>query len=421
VSKAPSSLTRSEKAWIYIDVANSAFATSILATLFPIFFSKQFPDEGVNLFGWVSSGLAVWGYAVSASAIGTLILSIFIGSWADRVGARRLCFLMMTLLGSVGTMALAFLTGWEQLILCFMLANIGFAGSYVFSNSLLKFATSEDRWDAISLKGFAWGYIAGGLMLALNLLLVMKWEWFGFASSDTSTRLCFLLVGIHWLLWSLPAYFRISESKEVEKERLSFFVQARSLGKTISQLPKRPMLVLFILSYFFSNEGIQTVISMASPYAEQTLGLNQIHIIGTFLVIQIVSWPLTLGMTKLSARFGAMSIFRASLAFWMMIVGFAFFMKSSLHFLILGLMVALVLGASQALPRSLYARLIPHGQEAEFYSLYGLSGRTTPILGPLLFGLVSDWSANDRWAIFSLGLFFALSLIPLYFVSIRRV
>jgi UMF1 family MFS transporter len=301
-----------------------------------------------------------------------------------------------------------------------MIANFGFAGSYVFSNSLLRFATTEDRWDKLSLQGFAWGNISGGLMLAFNLMLIMKPEWWGLRDAEQGTRISFFIVGAYWLLWSLPAYFRISESREVHREKLSFLHQARSLKKTILELPQRPMLLLFILAYFFSNEGIQTVISMASPFAEQTLGLDQTHIIGTFLIIQIVGWPLTLMMTRLSSKFGVMSILRASLLFWVVIVIFAFFMKTSLHFLILGLMVALVLGVSQAIPRSIYARLIPQGKEAEYYSLYGLSGRTTPILGPLAFGFVTDWSSDERWAIFSLGIFFALSLIPLHFVKISR-
>jgi len=412
-------LTKAEKAWIYIDVGNSAFATTILATLFPIFFSRLVPAEGVELIsGWKSSAISIWGYGVSLSALGTLLVSLLVGSWADRYGLRRACYLILSVMGALATLSLSFLESWQALIIAFMIANVGFAGGIVFSNSLLKFVTSEDKWDALSLKAYAWGYIAGGAMLALNLAFIMKPEWWGLSGAGAGSRLSFFLVGIWWLIWSLPAYFRIQEDKEeASTHKFSLFGQIKTLSQTIRELPLRPALLWFILSYFFSNEGIQTVIAMATPFAEGTLHLDQTHIIGTFLIIQILGWPLTLLMTKLSKRWGPISVLKAAFVFWILIITFAFSMTTSLHFLILGLLVAVVLGVSQAIPRSLYARLIPAGKEAEYYSLYGLSGRSNPVLGPLIFGLVADLSSDSRLAILSLGIFFVLGLIPLHFVA----
>ncbi len=413
-------LSKAERSWIFVDVGNSAFATSILSTLFPIYLSKLVPAEGVMLLGWKSSGLSIWGYGVSLSALGTLVMSLLVGSWADRMGMRRLCYLVASVIGAIATCFLSLLESWQALIICFMIANIGFAGSIVFSNSLLKFVTAEENWDALSLKAYAWGYISGGIMLALNLALIMKPEFWGLADAGQATRVSFFMVGIWWLLWSIPAYLKTHETHTKSDEKLSLGYQLKQLKRTILELPKRPAILWFILAYFFMNEGVQTVIAMASPFASETLKLDQSHIIATFLIIQIVGWPLTLSMIKFSSNFGPVAVLKASMIFWILITGFAFFMTSSTHFLILGLMVAIVLGVSQAIPRSIYARLIPSGKEAEYYSLYGLSGRSNPILGPLIFSLVADLSSDGRIAIFSLASFFLLSLIPLHFVSIDR-
>jgi len=414
-------LTKAERAWIYIDVGNSAFATTVLATLFPIFFTNLIPEGGVELIpgsGVHSLAISIWGYAVSISALGTLFVSLLVGSWADRYGLRRACYLVLSLMGAAATLSLCFLESWQSLIVAFMIANVGFAGGIVFSNSLLKFVTTEGKWDSLSLKAYAWGYIAGGLMLAFNLAFIMKPSWFGLADAAAGTRLSFLLVGIWWLIWSLPAYFRIVENKEsASVHKFSLFGQIKSLTKTIRELPARPVLLWFILSYFFSNEGIQTVIAMATPFAKETLQLDQTHIIGTFLIIQILGFPLTLLMTKFATRWGPIRILKAAFVFWIVIIAFAFSMTTSVHFLILGLLVAVVLGVSQAIPRSLYARLIPAGKEAEYYSLYGLSGRSNPVLGPLIFGLIADISSDSRIAILSLGIFFVLGLVPLHFVG----
>lgn len=412
-------LKNPEIAWIGIDVGNSAFATSILATLFPIFFSGVVPAEGVNLFGWTSTGLSIWGYAVSGSALTTLVASLLIGSWADRSNQRKLCFLLFSLLGASATCSLAFLDSWQSLIMGFIFANVGFAGSIVFSNSLLPFVTQEKQWDSLSLRAYGWGYISGGIILALHLLLIMKFSWFQLDSAATATRVCFFSVGIWWFLWSIPCYWTVREQGKVPAA-FTLKDQWRNIVSTLKELPQRPVILWFIFAYFFANEGVQTVIAMSSPFAREALQLDQNHIIGTFLIIQIIGWPLTLGMSPLARRYGALRVFQWALAAWVLIVSYAFFMTNSVDFLILGLLVAVVLGVSQAIPRSIYARLVPRGKEAEYFSLYGLSGRSNPILGPVIFSVIADTFGSPRVAIVSLGSFFLISLILLQFVSVDR-
>lgn len=414
--------SRAERSWILVDAGNSAFATTILTAVFPIYLTALVPKDGVTLnlgfISWNTSGLALWGYTVSFSALVTLFISVFLSAWADARAKRKLIFIFFTILGALGTLLLGIFRDWPSLYFSFLIANVGFAGSFVFYNSLLNFVAHDGDRDRVSLHGFAWGYISGGLMLFLNLLLIMKFEWFGLESKAAGSRLSFILCGFWWLAMSVPAMFCIHEDKNVElleKSRLML------LWETIKTLPKQKALLLFILSYFFCNEGIQTVVAMSSPYGQEVLGLKQEHLIGTFLIIQFIGWPATLFMVSLTRWFGALKVYAFSILAWLAIVAYAYFMNSIYHFLALGIFVAMILGVSQALPRSIYSRLIPKGKEAEYFTLFALSGRSTPVIGPFLFAAVADGLGDPRIAIVSLATLFLIGFVSLKFVAAERL
>jgi UMF1 family MFS transporter len=270
------------------------------------------------------------------------------------------------------------------------------------------------------LKAYAWGYVGGGILLALNLVMIQNFSWFGLESKAAGSRLSFISVGVWWMLFTMPSLFWIQELK---KEKTSSF-QNRihdyvfKLGVTLKTLPKIPSLLIFIFSFAFFNDGIQTVISMASIYGKEVMGLPEGQLIGTLLMIQFLGWPMTLGMIRLTRYFGTKRLLTLSLVIWLFLVIYAYQMKTSLDFWILGFFVAMVLGVSQALARSLYARLIPEGRQAEFFSLYALSGKMSSMMGPLVFGIVQDMTGNARYSILSLALFFLLGIALLQGVSI---
>jgi UMF1 family MFS transporter len=415
---------KSQWAWISVDIGNSAFATTILAAVFPIYFPHLLPSEGVSLhflgWSWRSSAIAIWGYAVSFSIFLTLIISPILGSWADESSRRKFCLLGFSIAGSLFTICLGVFTHWITVLSCFVLANIGFAASNIFYNSLISSVADESEWDQLSLKAYAWGYIGGGVVLALNLLMIQNYSWFGLDSRAAGSRLSFVSVGIWWLLFTLPSLFWIIEIKREKKStfqnRIHDFVF--KLATTLKTVPKIPGLLLFILSFAFFNDGIQTVISMASIYGKEVLGLPEGQLIGTLLMIQFLGWPMTLGMIRLTRFFGAKKLLSFSLLLWFFLVIYAYQMKTSLDFWILGFFVAMVLGVSQALARSLYARLIPSGRQAEFFSLYALSGKMSSMMGPFVFGVVQDVTGNARYSILSLAVFFLIGIILLQGVSV---
>lgn len=419
-------MRRDRLAWILIDVGNSAFATTILAALFPVYLPSLLPPEGVTLSflgpSWQTSAISLWGYTVSASLLITLILSPFLGAWADESGHRKKIFAFSSALGITATASLAYFDTWQSALICFVFANIGFSASNVFYNALLPCVAPEKEWDSLSLKGFAWGYVGGGILLAINLATILKFEWFGLPNKKAGIACSFIAVSVWWAAFTIPALIWIKE--EVKAKIIDPLPGAQRqihiFYSTLKSVIRNPNLLLFMVSFACYNDGIQTVISMASIFGKEILALNEDTLIGTLLIIQFLGLPFTLLMTFASKYFGAKRTLMASLAFWLVIVGYAFFMNSAQDFWVLGLMVSVVLGVSQALPRSIFASLIPRGRQAEYFSFFALSGKMTSILGPTIFAVVKDFSGDARLSILALGFLFLVGIGGLNFVSIDR-
>lgn len=413
-----------KKSWVMVDVGNSAFATTILAAVFPIYFPNLLPKHGLafHFFGWewTSNPISIWAYSVSGSIFIALLISPIIGAWADEKGKRKKLLGIFTVIGSIASVGLGIFTTWQVVLPCFAIAYICFSSSNVFYNSLLPAVAEEKDWHKLSLAGYAWGYFGGGVLLAINLLMITKYEWFGLESKVLGTRLSFMSVGLWWIVFTVPALIHIEErAREVLPTDLAQKAMDRlkQLWTTAKDLPKYPSLFLFICAFAFFNDGIQTVISMSSIYGKEVVQLNEGTLIGTLLMIQFLGLPFTLLMNNMANKFGSKKTLMTSLLFWMVIVCFAFFMTQARDFWILGVMVAIVLGVSQALPRSLFAELIPEGRHAEFYAVYAFSGKLTSIMGPLVFGIIQDLSGSSRLAILSLGAFFIIGILLLSFVK----
>jgi UMF1 family MFS transporter len=250
-------------------------------------------------------------------------------------------------------------------------------------------------------------------------MMILKYPWFGFESATVGLKISFLTVSVWWLCFVLPALFSIQEQGDASTE-LSVGIRhyVSKLWMTLKSLPAQKSLLLFILSFAFFNEGVQTVISMSTLFGKEVIQLSEQTLIGTLLMVQILGLPFTLSMSKATKFFGPKRVLIAAVLFWIGIVTYAHWMQHAYEFWILGVLVALVIGVSQALPRSIFASLIPRRRQAEYFSFFALSGKMTSLLGPLTFGLIRDLTGNPRLSILSLGAFFVLGLILLLFVSI---
>jgi UMF1 family MFS transporter len=409
--------------WCLYDWANSAFATVVLAAVLPVYFASLVPDQGATLF-WSSHTIpatALWGYIVSFSMAVVAIAAPGLGNLADRRGWRRRLLIIFCLLGSLATCGLFFAGPGQYLLAAFLfiLGNIGFAAGNIFYNAYLPDLASGHEADRLSAHGFALGYIGGGLMLLIVFLMIQKHTWFGIPDQGSATRLGFLLTGAWWFGFALPAFTWL-KSVPITTRASHTLRTPRDYLKTFSDLRRYRHLGRFLIAFLLYNDGIQTIIAVSAIFAREELGLGTGTILGCFLMIQFVAMPGALLFSKLSGHFNTKRAILASLVFFTLITVYASIMKSPTEFWVLGFAVAIVLGGSQALSRSLFSTMVPKERSAEFFGFYAISSKFASIFGPLTFALLIELTGSNRIAILSLTVFFIIGIILLLGVDTEQ-
>ncbi|NJC87612.1 MAG: MFS transporter [Desulfuromonas sp.] len=407
-------------AWCLYDWANSAFATVILSAVLPVYFAAIAPLGGVPFLKRTIPATAFWSYTVAASMLLVALIAPALGNLADRHAVKKPLLIIFTTVGALAT-ALLFFAGNGAYFLAaglFLAGNIGFSAGNVFYNAFLTDLANGVEADKLSSKAYAWGYIGGGIALALVFLLIEGHAWFGITDKGLATRFGFLFTGVWWLLFALPA-FRWLQDGPLRPDAARLHTPADYL-RLARELAGYPDLLRFLLAFLLYNDGIQTIIAIAAIFASAELGLSTGTILGCYLMIQFLAMPATMLTARLAARWGSKRTVLAALAVFAVITVFAATMHSALEFWILGAAVALVLGGSQALSRSLYAGLVPPQRSAEFFSFFAISSKFASILGPLLFALLIDLTGSNRLAILSLTLFFVIGIVLLAGVDIER-
>jgi UMF1 family MFS transporter len=410
---------RAANAWCLYDWANSAFATVILAAVLPVYFAAITPAGGVPLFGRQIPATAFWSYTVAVSMLLVAMVAPALGNLADRRGVKKPLLVLCATCGSLATTLLALAGPGNYLLAAglFLCGNIGFACGNIFYNAFLSELASGSAADRLSSKAYAWGYLGGGIALALVFALIEGHALFGL-DKGSATRLGFLVTGGWWLFFALPAFRWLQESPgRPDGQRLHRPADYLRLARELADYPD---LLRFLLAFMLYNDGIQTIIAVAAIFASAELGLSTATILGCYLLIQFLAMPATLLTARLATRFGSKRTVMATLAVFAAITVYAAAMRSALEFWILGLLVALVLGGSQALSRSLYTGLVPARRSAEFFSFFAISSKFASILGPLVFALFIDLTGSNRIAILTLAAFFVIGMVLLAGVDLER-
>jgi UMF1 family MFS transporter len=402
--------TRAATAWCLYDWANSAFATVILAAVLPVYFSAIAPLDGIPVLGRQVPVTAFWSYTVAASMLLVALVAPALGNLADRHGLRKPLLVTCAVVGASATALLA-LTGDGAYLMTaglFLVGNIGFAAGNIFYNAFLPDLASGAEADRLSARAYAWGYLGGGLALGLVFLLIQGHALLGL-SKGGATRLGFLLTGVWWLAFSLPAFRWLREGPaRADGHRLYRPADYLRLARELASYPD---LLRFLLAFLLYNDGIQTIIAIAAIFASAELSLPTGTILGCYLMIQFLAMPATFLCARLAGRFGSKATVLGTLAVFTLIAVYAAAMRTAAEFWLLGLLVALVLGGSQAISRSLYSSLVPAGRSAEFFSFFAISTKFASILGPLLFALLIDLTGSNRLAILSLASFFVVGMV----------
>ena len=406
-------------AWALYDWGNSAFATTVMAGFFPVFFSFLSEDQSdAEAQFWFSFTLA------ASSAVIALTAPV-LGAIADRGGSRKRFLAAFAGLGAVMAAGLAWVQAgqWQLGLLLYGLGTVGFAGANVFYDSMIMDVAQEGEYDVVSAFGYALGYVGGGLLFAVNALMVSQPTVFGLADAGAAVKWSFISVGAWWALFTLPLLVGVREAPTPHRARRLAAVREglAQLRDTLGELRRLRVLALFLLAYFLYMDGVNTVIKSAVFFGDRILGLDSKLLLIALLVTQFVAFPAALAFGWLGGRIGPKRAILLGLAVYVAAVVYAWgVLEDSRDFFVLAIAVGLVQGGVQSLSRSLYARFIPPSKTAEFFGFFNMVGKFATLLGPMLMAGVplAVAGATERDGILALSLLFVAGGLLLWRVNV---
>jgi UMF1 family MFS transporter len=446
---------REHLSWALYDWANSAFATTILAAVLPIYYLNIATPALAE-----SQATAYWGYTTAGALAVIALLSPVLGSIADHYGAKKRLLGIFVAMGAVFT-SLLFFTGqgdWLLTSALFIPAYIGFGGSLVFYDSLLPHVTDAEGADRLSASAYAFGYMGGGVLLVVNVIWIQFPELFGMGTTATATRYALVSVAAWWVLFSIPLFLFVDEpdqsgkredsdsesrnaltatetrdeqhatgsgpaqtaetktpSSPLEPVRAAF----GRLRQTFAEIRQYRQLFIFLLAFWLYADGIGTIIKMASIYGA-SVGIEDTQLIMALILVQFLGIPFAFLFGGLADYIGAKKGIYIGLAVYTLVAIGGAFMSQAWHFWLLAAAVATVQGGTQALSRSLFSTLVPPSKSSEFFGFYSISSKFAGIFGPLAFGLVTSLTGSSRLSLGALFVFFAGGMLLLWFVDVEE-
>lgn len=416
--------------WYLYDWANSAFVTCITTVILPIYYLTLFIDQqrvDIPFFGgmWHTSGLALWSYTSAVSMFLVIVVAPVLGAIADMSRGKKLFLGFCVFAGAISTAAISLATKGDFLLcsLLYIIANFLWSVGNIFYDGFLPELTDDpERMDAISAAGYGVGYLGGGIALAICAGLIAGHDLIGLEKAD-ATRLTFLIVAIWWGVFTIPLLKRVPEKGDRSAGVQGFrYVQAgfSRLARTLLKIRRLPNLGRMLLAFLLYNAGIGTIMIVAASYGKSELDLTDNTLIGVILMIQILGLPAAFAYIKFAQKVGTRTSILIGLSVYVIVVVFAMQMSTAPEFWILGVLVALVQGGTQAMSRSLYGSMIPENMSAEFFGFFSVFNKVGPFFGPLLFGVVKDATGSSRLAILFLITFFVLGFFVLLTVRLKK-
>jgi UMF1 family MFS transporter len=412
---------REVRAWVMYDWANSAFWSTIVTAVFPEFFGSV-----------AAAGLPPAQATFRFAATTTIALAIvavispILGAVADYAGVKKKMLAAFLVVGVSATAAMALIGegDWRLAAALFMLGNIGVTGTLVFYDSLLPFVARPDEIDRVATAGFAVGFLGGGTLLALNLAWIVRPEWFGLRDTLAGIHLSFVSVAVWWLLFSIPLFRHVREPARVLQpgERAGANPILAAFGRlreTFRHLRRYRQAFLMLVAFMLYNDGIQTLIRMATPFGAE-IGISRGALIAAILLVQFVGIPFTFLFGLLAGRLGTQRSLYLALSVYTATCVLAYQMNSALEFFVLATAVAMVQGGSQALSRSLFASLIPRERSSQFFGFFAVFEKFAGIFGPAIFTAVVGFTGSGRGAILSVILFFVAGGLVLSRVDVEE-
>ena len=383
--------------WALYDFGNSAFATTVMAAFFPIFF-KTYWGHGLE----VTQSTFYLGATMTVASLIFAAMAPFLGILGDRYSLTKIALTFFILIGGLSCIGFYFVDkgNWLAALIIYCISWIGFSGGNLFYDSLLVSVAKEDERDWVSCLGYSFGYIGGGLLVVLNAAMVMKPELFGFADKAIAFKYSFASVGVWWLIFSIPILLYVDNpDKKLNKQH--------SIIETLKKVANQKSLVIFLAAYFFYIDGVHTVFKMAVDFA-LSIGLKPPDLIIAIIIVQFVGFPMAFITGYLANKWGNRTCINIGIIVYAVICLVCPFVTKASEFYILAAIIASVQGGVQALSRSFFSQYVPKENASEYFGFFNMFGKFSAIMGPILVGLMGIMTNNPRY---SLLIIFVLFLV----------
>ena len=404
--------------WAFYDWANSAYSTTVMAGFFPIFFEKYYSNPNDVIQSTYQLGLAN-----SISSIFIALVSPLLGAIADRGSAKKKLLIIFAFLGALMTAALWFVEQgeWQLAVFFYVIATIGFMAGNIFYDSLLPAVANRKKVDYVSALGYSLGYLGGGLLFMVNVLMYLHPDWFGIPDSSTAIRVSFLSVAIWWAVFTIPIIIFLPEPKIGNHVPLSRAISSgfMQIKETFMHIREMKIIGTFLLAFWLYEDGVATIVRMAAKIAS-SLGFAAGDIITAILMVQFIGFPAALLYNWFAKKIGIKNAVLVAIVGYGLITILGYLMTDITHFYVLAAMIGIFQGGIQSLSRSLFTRLVPKNKEAEFFGFYNMLGKFAAVIGPILVGWITVLTGNPRAGILSIVVLFVLGGLLLRTVDFKE-
>ena len=404
--------------WAFYDWANSAYSTTVMAGFFPIFFEKFYSNPNDVIQSTYQLGLAN-----SISSVFIALVSPLLGAIADRGSAKKKLLIIFAFLGSLMTAALWLVQkgDWQLAVFFYIIATIGFMAGNIFYDSLLPSVAGREKVDYVSALGYSLGYLGGGLLFLVNVLMYLHPDWFGIPDSSTAIRISFVSVAIWWAIFTIPIIIFMPEPKIRKNVSLYDAINGgfKQLKETFDNIREMKIIGTFLMAFWMYEDGVATIVRMAAKIAS-SLGFAAGDIITAILMVQFIGFPAALGYNWFAKKIGTKNAVLVAILGYVVITFLGYLMNDITHFYILAALIGLFQGGIQSLSRSLFTRLVPPNKEAEFFGFYNMLGKFAAVVGPILVGWITVISGNPRAGILSIVVLFIFGGLLLSRVDFKR-
>ena len=419
-------MKKSIYSWALYDWANSAFATTVMAGFFPIFFAQYWSDPE-NL----SISTFYLGLGNSVASIIVVLLAPILGAIADRGTYKKRFLVFFAFLGILMTAGLALISQgmWQIALLTYVIATVGFSGANTFYDSLLPAVSNKDNVDYVSGLGYALGYIGGGILIVINFFMITSPSFFGFADDVEGIKWSFISVALWWAIFSIPILLFVKEPKYHKAETSLQTIKSgfKQLKNTFNEIRHLKVVFTFLIAYWLYIDGVDTTVRMAADFGI-TLGFDSTTIMGALVLVQFIAFFATLFYVKFADKIGIKNAIYFAIAAYMVIIFSGYFVTEAWHFYIIAGMIGCFQGGIQTLSRSLYARIIPENKSGQFFGFFNMWGKFAAVIGPLLMGsvtlilsnIIDDQILSARIGLQSIMILFILGALVLSKVNISE-